>query len=47
MLDEAHGLSILDLWNSHPLHVTLLGHIHLLLLSVTRKREGVAKEYPQ
>lgn len=47
MLDEAHGLSILDLWNSHPLHVTLLGHIHLLLLSVTRRREGPGEEYQQ
>lgn len=32
MLDKAHGLSILDLWNAHALNVTLLSHIHLLLL---------------
>lgn len=41
MLDEAHGLPILDLWNAHPLHITLLRHIHLLLLRVIKRREGV------
>ena len=39
MLDEAHGLSILDFWNAHPLHITLLRHIYFLLLSVTKRRE--------
>lgn len=32
MLDKAHGLSILNLWNAHPLNITLLSHLHLLLL---------------
>lgn len=31
MLHEAHGLSILDLRDSHPLHVSLLGHFDFLL----------------
>lgn len=40
MLDEAHGLSILDLWKAHPLHITLMGHLHLLLLKETRGGSG-------
>lgn len=32
MLDEAHGLSVLYLWNAHPFNVTLLSHVYLLLL---------------
>lgn len=43
MLDEAHGLSILDLWKAHPLHITLLSHIHFLLLRVIKRAEGVGE----
>lgn len=39
MLDETHGLSILYLWNAHPLDVTLLSHIHLVLLGGTSRKE--------
>lgn len=40
VLDEAHGLSVLDLRDAHPLHVTLLSHVHLLLLREERGGEG-------
>lgn len=43
MLDKAHGLSILNLWNAHPLNITLLSHLHLLLLG-GRKGQYVRKK---
>lgn len=45
MLDEAHGLSILYLWNAHSLNITLLSHVHLLLLRGTRRKEGVGDNH--
>lgn len=44
MLDEAHGLSVLYLRKAHPLNVTLLSHIHLLLLRATTEEERVGWE---
>lgn len=46
MLDEAHGLSILYLWNAHPLNITLLSHIHLLLLrGIQEEKKGGRKSH--
>lgn len=45
MLDEAHGLSILDLRNAHSFNITLLSHFHLLLLGGTKGKEGVGENY--
>lgn len=44
MLDEAHGLSVLYLWNAHPFNITLLSHLRLLLLGGTRRKEGVGEK---
>lgn len=41
VLDEAHGLSVFYLRKAHPLNVTLLSHIHLLLLGATTGEERV------
>lgn len=48
MLDKAHGLSILYFWDAHALNITLLGHVHLLLLrekrGVSGRQEGHSQE---
>lgn len=45
MLDEAHGLSVFYLRKAHPLNITLLSHIHLLLLRANHggRKDGVRK----
>lgn len=47
MLDEAHGLSILYLWDAHALDITLLSHLHLLLLRGTRTNRGVGENHKE
>lgn len=45
MLDEAHGLSVFYLRKAHPLNISLLSHIHLLLLRANHggRKDGVRK----